>query len=135
MAIGEHILITKIMGIKLSKKYGVNPSVETCFICGSDMGVVMFGTSYKDANGKTAEAPHKVCLGNICDDCKKVIKDGGIFFIEVRDGESGDTPYRTGRIIAIKESKVKEVLKDYKEVNYVEHSLWEKLFSDVEYLE
>lgn len=122
------------MGIKLSKEYGVNPSVETCFICGSDMGVVMFGTSYKDENGKSTEAPHRVCLGNICDECKKVIKDGGIFFIEVRDGESGDTPYRTGRVLAVKESAVKRILKNYKEVNYVEHSLWEKLFSDVEYL-
>lgn len=123
------------MGIKLSKEYGVNPSVETCFICGSDIGVVMFGASYKDENGKSAEAPHRVCLGNICDECKKVIKDGGIFFIEVRDGESGNTPYRTGRVLAVKESAVKRILKNYKEVNYVEHSLWEKLFSDVEYLE
>ena len=69
-------------GVTLSKKHGVNPSVETCTICGKEMSVVLFGTSYKDENGKTAEAPHKVCLGNIRDDCKKVIEGGGIFFIE-----------------------------------------------------
>lgn len=120
-------------GIRLSKEYGVNPSVETCTICGKEMGVVMFGASYKDENGKPAEAPHKVCLGNICDDCKKVIEDGGIFSIEVRDGESGNNPYRTGRIIAVKESAIKNILKGYSKVNYVEHSVWEKLFPNVEY--
>lgn len=119
-------------GVTLSKKYGVNPSVETCTICGKEMGVVLFGTSYKE-NGKIAEAPDKVCLGSICDDCKKVIKDGGIFFIEVRDGESGNNPYRTGRIIAVKESAIKNILKGYSKVNYVEHSVWEKLFPNVEY--
>lgn len=120
-------------GITLSKEYGVNPSVETCTICGKEMSVVLFGTSYKGENGKPAEAPHRVCLGNICDDCKKVIEDGGIFFIEVRDGESGNNPYRTGRIIAVKESAIKNILKGYSKVNYVEHSVWEKLFPNVEY--
>lgn len=120
-------------GITLSKKYGVNPSVEICHVCGKEMSVVMFGASYKDENGKPAEAPHKVCLGNICDDCKKVIEDGGIFFIEVRDGESGNNPYRTGRIIAVKESAIKDILKGYSKANYVEHSVWEKLFPNVEY--
>lgn len=120
-------------GITLSKEYGVNSSVETCTICGKEMSVVLFGTSYKGENGKPAEAPHKVCLGNICDDCKRVIEDDGIFFIEVRDGESGNNPYRTGRIIAVKESAIKNILKGYSKVNYVEHSVWEKLFPDVEY--
>lgn len=119
-------------GITLSKEHGVNPSVETCAICGKEMGVVLFGASYKE-NGKTAEASHKVCLGSICDDCKEVIDNGGIFFIEVRDGESGNNPYRTGRIIAVKESAVKNILKGYNKVNYVEHSVWEKLFPNVEY--
>lgn len=36
------------MGLTLSKKYGVNPSVETCAICGNEMGVLLFGNSYKD---------------------------------------------------------------------------------------
>lgn len=120
-------------GIRLSKEYGVNPSVEIYHICGKEMGVALFGASYKDENGKTAEAPHKICMGGICDDCKNVIDNGGIFFIEVRDGESGNNPYRTGRIIAVKESAVKNILKGYNKVNYVEHSLWEKLFPDVEY--
>lgn len=121
------------MGLRVSKKYGVNPSVEVCTICGKDIGVVLFGTSYKDANGKPSAAPHEVCTDGICDDCKQVIDNGGIFFIEVRDGESGNSPYRTGRIIAVKEDAVKKILKDYNKVNYVEQSVWKLLFPDVEY--
>ena len=121
------------MGLRISKKYGLNPSVETCTICGKDMGVVLFGTSYKDSNGKTSKAPHEVCTGGICEDCKRVIDNGGIFFIEVRDGERGGNPYRTGRIIAVKEDAVKEILKGYNRVNYVEKSVWKLLFPDVTY--
>lgn len=115
-------------GITLSKKYGVNPSVEVCHICGKDMGVILFGASYKDRNGKPAEAPHKICSGHICDDCKKIIDDGGIFFIEVQDGESGSNPFRTGRIMAVKEEVVAEMFKEYGKVNFMEHSLWEQVF-------
>ena len=114
--------------ITVSKKYGVNPSMEVCSICGETMGVVLFGASYKDKDGKSAEAPLNVCMGNICDSCKKVLDDGGIFFIEVLDGEEGDNPFRTGRMIALKEEAVKKVFKDYSKVNYMERSLWEQVF-------
>lgn len=121
------------MKLRISKEHGVNPSVEICTICGKGMGVVLFGTSYKDANGKISEAPHEVCTGNICEDCKRVIDNGGIFFIEVRDGESGNNPYRTGRVVAVKEDVVKKILKDYNKINYVEQSVWKLLFPDVTY--
>lgn len=120
-------------GIRLSEKYGVNPSVEVCHICGKEMGLVMYGTSYKDENGKTAEAPRQVCLGHACDDCKKVMDQGGIFFIETQDGESGNNPRRTGRVVALKEEAVKRIFQEgcYSKVNYMEHYLWEQLFPDV----
>ena len=121
------------MGLRISKEHGVNPSVEICTICGKAMDVVLFGTSYKDANAKTSEAPHEVCTGSICEDCKRVIDNGGIFFIEVRDGESGNNPYRTGRVCAVKEDAVKKILKDYNKINYVERSVWKLMFPDVEY--
>lgn len=41
------------MGITVSKEFGVNPTVETCAICGKEMGVALLGTTYKE-NGKTA---------------------------------------------------------------------------------
>lgn len=118
------------MGIKVSEKYGVNPSVDTCFICGKETNVVLFGASYKDKNGKTAEAPRRVCTGQLCDNCQKVINEGGIFFIAVKDGESGNNPWRTGQITAIKEEAVQRIFTDfpYKKINYIEESAYKQIF-------
>lgn len=118
------------MGITFSKEYGVNPSVDTCFICGKETNLVLFGTSYKDENGKTAEAPRNVCTGQLCDDCQKVINEGGIFFIVVKDGERGNNPYRTGQIGALKEEAVQKMFPDfpYKKINYIEESAYKQIF-------
>ena len=116
--------------ITLSKKYGVNPSVEKCAVCGKDMSVVLFGTSWKDANGKTAEAPREVCLGHLCDDCKKIVDQGGVFIIEVRDGESGNNPYRTGRLVAIKREAAERMFKEVHSIAYMEQSNFEPLFGE-----
>lgn len=120
------------MGIKVSEKYGINPSVDTCFICGKETNVVLLGTSYKDENGKTAEAPRKVCTGQLCDNCQKVIDEGGIFFITVKDGESGNNPWRTGQIGALKEEAVQRMFPDfpYKKINYIEESAYKQIFKN-----
>lgn len=118
------------MGITLSKEYGVNPSVDTCFICGKETNLVLFGTSYKDENGKTAEAPRNVCTGQLCDDCQKIIDEAGIFFIAVKDGECGNNPYRTGQIGALKKEAVQRMFPDfpYKKINYIEESAYKQIF-------
>lgn len=120
------------MGITLSKEYGINPSVDTCFICGKETNLVLFGTSYKDENGKTAEAPRNVCTGQLCDDCQKVIDEGGIFFIEVTDGEFGNCPWRTGQIGALKEEAVQRMFPNfpYKKINYIEESAYKQIFEN-----
>ena len=114
--------------VRISKQFGVNPSVETCACCGKQFGVVLFGTSYMDVNGKIAEVPMNVCMGNLCNDCKAVIEAGRIFFIEVRDGETGNNPYRTGRLVAVKEKVVQTFLNSYGKINYMEHTMFESLF-------
>ena len=118
------------MGITLSKEHGINPSVDTCFICGKETSLVLFGTSYKDENGKTAEAPRKVCTGQLCDDCQKVIDEGGIFFIAVKDGEFGNCPWRTGQISALKEEAVQRMFPNfpYQKINYIEESAYKQIF-------
>jgi len=121
------------MSVKISKKYGVNPSVDTCYICGKEYGVVLFGTSYKDKNGKTAEAPRTVCTGNICPDCQKIIDDGGVFIIETEDKTDKKNPYRTGRLVAIKKESAERIFQEgsYKSINYMEHSTFETIFGNV----
>ena len=81
--------------ITLSPKHGVNPSVTHCECCGKEIGLALFGRLKGDA-----EAPRDVAMG-LCDDCKKVIDAQGLMIIEVRDGESGKNPYRTGRLVGI----------------------------------
>ena len=118
------------MSVRISEKFGVNPSVDTCFICGKETDVVLFGTSYKDKNGKTGEAPSRVCTGQLCDNCKKVIDEGNIFFIGVKDGERGENPYRIGKIGALKEEVVQRMFPDfpYKKINYIEESAYNQIF-------
>ena len=115
--------------IRVSREFGVNPSVTRCQCCGKDYGIAMFGTSWKDPKtGKTAEAPREVYHG-LCDDCKKVVESGGLMLIEVRDGEGGNNPYRTGRVIGISKEARERSFKDTKPgIAYMEHSLFEKLF-------
>ena len=47
--------------IRVSKQYGLNPSVTRCVCCGKEYGVTLFGTAWKNPKtGKTAEAPRVV---------------------------------------------------------------------------
>lgn len=115
--------------IELSPKHGVNPSVLHCECCGKDYGVALFGRLKGDA-----EAPRDVMQG-FCDDCSKVINQGGVMIVEVADGEgekNPKNPYRTGRIVGLG--------KDFKERNnikspmiYMEQSGFQSLFGDIEF--
>lgn len=124
------------MSVRISKKYGLNASLQVCPICGKDMGIIMFGTSYKDEKGKVAQAPKQISVpGQICDSCKDVIENQhGVFFIEVKDGEGekhSKNPYRTGRITAITEDAVKNIgITNYQSVNYIEETLFNHLFKE-----
>lgn len=82
--------------ILLSEKHGVNPSLACCIICGADHSVLLFGRLQNDR-----QAPHKVSQG-ICQACEDAIKSGAVLCVEVRDGESGNNPYRTGRIFGVR---------------------------------
>lgn len=83
-------------GIVLHPEHGLNPSIELCIVCGEEMGIALLGNNIK------GQAPHHICTGEICDNCKKIIDDGGCFIIEVEDGSDQKNPYRTGRYCAIK---------------------------------
>lgn len=112
--------------IKISPKHGVNPSVLHCECCGKNYGVALLGKLKKDA-----EAPRNIYQG-LCNDCQGVIDQGGAMLIEVKDGESGNNPYRTGRLVGVS--------KDFKERNHIDHpimympqSLFSKVFGGVEF--
>lgn len=112
--------------IKLSPKHGINPSVLHCICCGKDYGVAMLGKLKGDK-----KAPRDIYQG-LCNDCQGVIDKGGAMIIEVEDGETGNNPYRTGRIVGVS--------KDFKERNhlensimYMERSLFSKVFGEINF--
>lgn len=112
--------------IALSPKHGVNPSVCNCICCGNSYGVALLGKLKGDK-----EAPKEIYEG-LCPDCEGVIKQGGVMIIEVKDGETGDKPYRTGRVVGVsKEFKKRNHINS--SICYMEHSHFDKLFSPVEF--
>lgn len=87
--------------IKLSPKYGFNPTVCKCFWCGNDIGVGLLGKLPNDA-----EAPRDAVVSyDPCEDCQEKW-DAGITVLEVNskpnvDGQpplmDGEDAYPTGR--------------------------------------
>lgn len=94
--------------IKVSKKHGVNPMLVVCWYCGRDTGeIAMFGWLKNDE-----QAPHRGVLNREpCKECKECMA-AGVIFISVRDGESGENPYRTGGFAVITDDGVGRVIED-----------------------
>lgn len=87
------------MSILLSEKYGVNPSMNTCFYCGETTGIALMGKLPGDK-----EAPRYCCSSvTPCEKCAEKYKDY-VLIVEMPDCENS-TP--TGRWFALK----KDILK------------------------
>ena len=71
------------MALRLSKKYGVNPSLLVCPICGHDVGIALLG-----ANGGK-KAPYQMISMDLCNDCKQKIKEGNTFILSVKQTLEG----------------------------------------------
>ncbi len=79
--------------------------MANCFVCGEVKHLLLDRRMKKSL-------PRSACYDKEpCDKCKEVMEKG-VFFIGVRDGESGDNPYRTGQIIGMKEEAVKKMLNE-----------------------
>lgn len=93
--------------IRLSPKHGLNPSIMQCFYCGADTGVAVPGLLKGDR-----EAPRKAVWDMTpCNECAAAMKIGVIFCeVDANRSKGGDAPYRTGRLIAIREYAVREML-------------------------
>jgi hypothetical protein len=66
------------MNLRLHNKYGVNPTVFSCFVCGKDVGVALLGAGYH------GEAPRHIGAldDKPCDECKKFMSQGVILIME-----------------------------------------------------
>ena len=109
-----------------------------CFFCGEPKGIIM-NTRLTKKNAKQIKEIHNHAIDyEPCDKCKALMKQG-IMFVSVRDGESGNNPYRTGKMCVIKEEAVKnmvspELYEHLKRVRFgfIEDSIWEQLGLPVE---
>lgn len=79
------------MDIKVSNRYGVNPSLDLCLFCGEPKGIALLGKLPNDA-----EAPrHIVTSDEPCDACKANM-ELGYTILEVTEGR-----VLTGRYVVI----------------------------------
>lgn len=71
--------------IKISKEHGLNPSLVTCFFCGKDKEIALFGRLPHDQ-----EAPHRVMIDyEPCAACKQKFADG-VLLIECSETAIAD---------------------------------------------
>jgi hypothetical protein len=84
----------------LNKSY---VGMANCFLCGEVKNIIL------DRRLKNSLPQNAVYDREPCDKCKEIMKQG-IMFIGVRDGETGDNPYRTGQIIGVKDEAVKNII-------------------------
>ena len=108
-------------GIKLSPKYGVNPTIPVCFFCGEDKNeIAMLGRIGDGRKGEDFEAPIKMCLDyEPCDKCKDAMSKGVTIIsasIYTKDGrppvskdEYGNFVYTTGAWSVVKTEPAREV--------------------------
>ena len=75
------------MTVHLHPKYGVNPTISTCIICGKEKNeILLLGSAYKE------KAPmHMVTSIEPCDDCKEKYLKEGVLFVESDDGKVPST--------------------------------------------
>ena len=107
--------------IKLSKKYGVNPTIPVCFFCGEPKNeIALMGKM--GGRGEDIEAPKNMILDYEPCDCCKEKMSMGITMIGVTtnapDGrppltENGGTKlYPTGRWVVVSEDFIRRSLND-----------------------
>ena len=76
------------MSLRLSKKYGLNPTLLVCPICGKDTGIALLGAN----NGK--QAPMTTKDSNLCDECKAL-------YVQIIEVESETNKVATGRSVYV----------------------------------
>lgn len=115
----------------MDKKFEVG--MINCFFCGEPKGLVMnTRLTEKDAKNIREINGHAIDY-EPCDKCKELMKQG-IMLVSVRDGETGNNPYRTGKMVVLKEEAVKEFSSPemYEQIMktrfaFIEDSVWTKI--------
>lgn len=119
------------MGIPISERHGVNPSVMLCFYCNKPYGVALLGRLPKDA-----EAPREGVFETApCNECAAFMRQG-VILISVSESKTTNVnnPWRSGGWCVVRDSAIErmfdepmrgQVLKA--RVAFVEDEAWDKI--------
>ena len=110
---------TKKKEVRLSPKYGLNPTLPICFWCGEERGdISLLGKIGK--KGEDLEAPkHMVIDYEPCEKCRAAM-DQGFTLIEAGEqpitehqAEFSDGVYPTGRWLVLKKERAQAIFGSY----------------------
>lgn len=98
--------------IKLSPKFGVNPSMAVCFYCGQEKGdIVLPGRIRRKGTQEDVEAPRRAVWDDEpCAGCRAMMKQG-IMMCEVDEARTTDinNPHRTGCMVVITDEAAERI--------------------------
>ena len=88
--------------VRISEKYGVNPSLSQCYYCGEDKNeILLLGKLPNDE-----QAPHRAVFDKVpCDNCASYMKLG-VMLIKVRGDTPSENPDRMGRLVVVKDEAI-----------------------------
>lgn len=94
------------MSLRLHPKYGVNPTMPVCFLCGQEKGeVALLGAAYQ------GEAPRYMVVDRApCERCRAHMKVG-VILVEAL-GESMDTAQPQGGYAVLSEEGIRKLLSE-----------------------
>ena len=106
--------------IRLSKKYGVNPSIPICFWCGQEKNeIALLGHIGDGRRGEDLEAPRNILLDyEPCDGCQKnmalgvTVMEAEISPIFKNQPEFQPGTYPTGKWIVLKKEAADRIFGD-----------------------
>ncbi|MGW8177275.1 MAG: hypothetical protein ACWGQW_00540, partial [bacterium] len=97
--------------VRMSKEFGLNPTIPQCVLCGEDKGsLALLGTAYK-VDGKVARAPkHMVIDLEPCDKCFTRLRESRKVAILEMTYDDKKRVEPSGRIVEIAEESLKEIV-------------------------
>ncbi len=106
----------KDKGIKLSPKYGVNPTIPVCFWCGEEKNEIALLGHLANHKGEDIEAPRRMVMDyEPCDKCKENMSKG-FMLIETTQAQPqegmppiADDHYPTGRWCVISQEAAERI--------------------------
>ena len=118
--------------ILMHKDHGLNISMSTCYFCGEAKDLLLFGAKApKELADDTGKMPMQIGVvdDEPCPTCRKHM-ELGVMLIGVRNGETTQNPFRTGKIVVIKkEAYLLFATKGAEEARmcFVDEDTWQRL--------